>query len=201
MNPRLRFKRDDGTDYPDWEEKKLGDITYKTGVKNKNNLDLETYSINNIDGFVPQKEQFENAGYLKNADRSIYYIVSHGSFAYNPARINVGSIGFQNLGKDVLVSSLYEIFNTKDELNDKFLMNYFKTINFKNNVKKYSEGGVRSYFYYDKLCSLNVFIPCLEEQKKIADFLSDFDEAISLAKQELEKWKLLKKGLLQQIFV
>ena len=80
-------------------------------------------------------------------------------------------------------------------------MNYFKTINFKNNVKKYSEGGVRSYFYYDKLCSLNVFIPCLEEQKKIADFLSDFDEAISLAKQELEKWKLLKKGLLQQIFV
>ena len=114
MNPRLRFKRADWTDYPDWEEKKLGELTYKTGVKNKNNLDLETYSINNIDGFVPQKEQFENAGYLKNADRSIYYIVSHGSFAYNPARINVGSIGFQNLGKDVLVSSLYEIFKKTD---------------------------------------------------------------------------------------
>ena len=199
-NPRLRFKKADGTDYPDWEKKKLGELTYKTGVKNKNNLDLETYSINNIDGFVPQKEQFENAGYLKNADRSIYYIVSHGSFAYNPARINVGSIGFQNLRKDVLVSSLYEIFNTKDELNDKFLMNYFQTINFKNNVKKYSEGGVRSYFYYDKLCSLNVFIPCLEEQNKIADFLSDIDEFISLSDQEVKKLQELKKGAMQKIF-
>ena len=199
-NPRLRFKKADGTDYPDWEKKKLGELTYKTGVKNKNNLDLETYSINNIDGFVPQKEQFENAGYLKNADRSIYYIVSHGSFAYNPARINVGSIGFQNLRKDVLVSSLYEIFNTKDELNDKFLMNYFQTINFKNNVKKYSEGGVRSYFYYDKLCSLNVFIPCLEEQNKIADFLSDIDEVILASDQEVKKLQELKKGAMQKIF-
>lgn len=43
--------------------------------------------------------------------------------------------------------------------------------------------------------------PCLEEQQKIADFLSAFDETIDYAKQELEKWKELKKGLLQQMFV
>jgi type I restriction enzyme S subunit len=42
---------------------------------------------------------------------------------------------------------------------------------------------------------------CFEEQQKIADFLSDFDTAIDLTKQELEKWKLYKKGLSQQMFV
>jgi type I restriction enzyme S subunit len=46
-----------------------------------------------------------------------------------------------------------------------------------------------------------ILVPCLEEQQKIADFLSAYDEAISYAKQELDKWKELKKGLLQQMFV
>ena len=47
----------------------------------------------------------------------------------------------------------------------------------------------------------DVAVPSLEEQSLIADFLSDFDEAISAAKKELELWKELKKGLLQQMFV
>ena len=66
---------------------------------------------------------------------------------------------------------------------------------------KYGEGGVRVFFYYDKLCETPILLPCLEEQQKIADFLSAYDEAIRYAKQELDKWKELKKGLLQQMFV
>ena len=53
----------------------------------------------------------------------------------------------------------------------------------------------------DELGMFKFKVPCLEEQQKIADFLSDFDKAIDLSKQEFEKWKLLKKGLMQQMFV
>lgn len=201
FSQEVRFKKEDGSDFPDWEEKKLGELTYPIRVKNKENADLVSYSINNEKGFVPQNEQFKNAGYLNNADRTLSYIVSTGSFAYNPSRINVGSIGYQNLGKDVLVSPLYEIFKTRDNLDDRYLMYWFKTQHFKNNVAKYSEGGVRQSFYYDKLCMVDFALPSLSEQQLIADFLSSYDEAITAAKQELEKWKELKKGLLQQLFV
>ena len=138
FSQEVRFKKEDGSDFPDWEEKKLGELTYPIRVKNKENADLVSYSINNEKGFVPQNEQFKNAGYLNNADRTLSYIVSTGSFAYNPSRINVGSIGYQNLGKDVLVSPLYEIFKTRDNLDDRYLMYWFKTQHFKNNVAKYT---------------------------------------------------------------
>lgn len=76
-----------------WEQRKFSDITYLSGIKNKENKPYESYSISNEFGFIPQDEQFENGGTMKTADKSMYYIVSQNSFAYNPARINVGSIG------------------------------------------------------------------------------------------------------------
>lgn len=110
--PKLRFKADDGSQFPDWEEKKLGDITSQYKVRNKKRLPLEIYSVNNIVGFIPQSEQFDDAGYLKDTDTSIYMIVPPKHFAYNPARLDVGSIGYQYLDRDVQVSSLYEVFET-----------------------------------------------------------------------------------------
>ena len=199
--PKLRFKREDGTEYPGWEEKHFSDISIPYSKRNKELLPFEIYSINNQIGFVPQEQQFEDAGYLKNTDTSIYMIVPPNHFAYNPARINVGSIGYQNLGYTVHVSSLYEVFETTDDCNDLFIWHWFHTPLFNKMVMKYGEGGVRVYFYYDKLCETPILLPCLEEQQKIADFLSAYDEAIRYAKQELDKWKELKKGLLQQMFV
>ena len=100
--PEIRFKG--FTDA--WEQRKFSDITFPAGEKNKENLPLESYSITNESGFVPQDEKFENGGTMREADKRMYYIVSPNSFAYNPARINVGSIGYQDTGKSVIVSSL-----------------------------------------------------------------------------------------------
>ena len=199
--PKLRFKRDDGSNYPAWTIVPFSKLSVPSGVKNKNHVDLESYSISNDKGFVPQNEQFEDAGYLNNADRSLYYIVSPGSFAYNPARINIGSIGYQNVGKDVLVSSLYEIFNTTDELDDGFLMNWFKTEQFQKHVGRLSEGGVRQYFYYDKLCMVKFSLPCLEEQKKIADFLSSVDDIITASEEEVANLETQKKAVMKKVFL
>lgn len=201
FSQEVRFKADDGSEFPKWEEKKLGDVTSQYKVRNKKRLPLEIYSVNNIVGFIPQSEQFDDAGYLKDTDTSIYMVVPPKHFAYNPARLDIGSIGYQCLDHDVQVSSLYEVFETSDLVNDRFLWSWFHTYYFNNVVKRLQEGGVRLYFYYDKMQEVKIRLPSLQEQQKIADCLSSLDDGIAKQKATLAAWEELKKGLLQQMFV
>ncbi len=198
--PKLRFKTDNGDKFPNLEVKKLGDITTPYNVRNKNTLPLEVYSVNNIVGFVPQSEQFDDAGYLRDTDTSIYMIVPPKHFAYNPARIDVGSIGYQYLDHDVQVSSLYEVFKTSDSVNDDFLWIWFHTSCFNHTVKRLQEGGVRLYFYYDKMQETKIGLPSLTEQQKIASLFTELDKLIQLAEKELEGYRELKQGMLQKMF-
>ena len=184
-----------------WEQCELKNITYLSGEKNRDNLPYESYSISNEHGFIPQDEQFENGGTMKTADKRMYYIVSPNSFAYNPARINVGSIGYQNTGKNVIVSSLYEVFKTTDRVEDNFLWYWFKSDAFQNLILQYQEGGVRLYFYYDKLCMGALALPDIEEQKKIGRLFTHLDTLITLHQRKLEKLKQIKKSLLEKMFV
>lgn len=195
--PQLRFPGFSGN----WERKKFRDITTPAGKKNRHNLPYERYSISNEDGFYPQNSQFEDGGgYLKDIDCRQYIIVPPKSFAYNPARINVGSIGYQNLSKDVIVSSLYEVFQTKEGVDDAFLWQWFHTDIFRRMVINVQEGGVRQYFFYEKLRECSIDLPTLAEQKKIAEFLEAEDRLISAQEQRVESLKAHKKGLMQQLF-
>lgn len=184
-----------------WEQCKFSDITYLSGIKNKENKPYESYSISNEFGFIPQDEQFENGGTMRAADKSMYYIVSQNSFAYNPARINVGSIGYYDKPNNVIVSSLYEVFKTTNIVDDKFLWHWFKSNQFNRLIEKYQEGGVRLYFYYDKLCKGTIDLPTINEQNKISNLLNSLDLYITLHQRKLEHLQLQKKALLQQIFV
>ena len=195
--PRVRYKGFKG----EWENVSFKDITYLSGTKNRDNLPLESYSISNEKGFVPQNEQFEQGGTMANADKRLYYIVTPDSFAYNPARINVGSIGYDDLDKDVIVSSLYVVFKTDDNTNNYFLNHWFKTPMFRNMIELYQEGGVRLYFFYDKLCQCHFRRPCLAEQEKIASFFTSLDKQISLQEARLEKLKQIKAACLDKMFV
>ena len=180
-----------------WEQRKFSDITFPAGEKNKDNLPLESYSITNEYGFVPQDEKFENGGTMREADKRMYYIVSPNSFAYNPARINVGSIGYQNVGENVIVSSLYEVFKTSEDVDDRLLWHWFKSPDFQKLIMQLQEGGVRLYFYYDKLCMGEVFLPSLEEQRKIGKLFDTIDHLITLHQRKLEEEKRKKKALMQ----
>lgn len=195
--PRVRFKGFKG----EWEDVSFKDISYLAGTKNRDNLPLESYSISNEFGFIPQNEQFEKGGTMSNADKRMYYIVTPDSFAYNPARINVGSIGYDDLDKDVIVSSLYVVFKTDKETHNPFLSYWFKTPMFKKLIELYQEGGVRLYFFYDKLCQCHFRRPCLAEQQKIASYFTSLDKQISLQEARLEKLKQIKSACLDKMFV
>ncbi len=185
----------------DWEHRKFSEITFPAGEKNRDNLPLESYSITNERGFIPQDEQFENGGTMRDADKRMYYIVAPNSFVYNPARINVGSIGYQNLDKAVIVSSLYEIFQTTDDIDDRFLWHWFKSENFQELIERLQEGGVRLYFYYDKLCKGIIPVPSKAEQELIGRALDKFDHLITLHQRKLEKLQNIKKSCLEKMFV
>jgi len=194
--PRIRFKG--FTD--DWEQRKFEDITFPAGEKNKDNIAYESYSVTNENGFVPQNEQFENGGTMATANKSMYYIVSRNSFAYNPARINVGSIGYYDKPENVIVSSLYEVFKTIEDIDDRFLWHWFKSNAFQKMIEQYQEGGVRLYFYYDKLCMCSLPIPDIKEQRKIGKQLDEIDHLITLHQRKLEKLKIIKKAMLENCF-
>ena len=137
---------------------------------------------------------------MKDTDRKAYNIVQPNSFAYNPARINVGSIGYYKGVENVIVSSLYEVFQTDNYVNDRFLWHWLKSDEFPRWIEKLQEGSVRLYFYYDKLCECQLYMPSLEEQEKIASFLDGLDHLITLHQRKCEQAKKLKKYMLQKMF-
>lgn len=195
--PKIRFKGFEG----EWKKVSFKDFTFHAGTKNRDNLPLESYSISNEFGFIPQNEQFENGGTMTQADKRMYYIVSPNSFAYNPARINVGSLGYYEGKEDVIVSSLYEVFKTDDTICDKFLLYWFKTDIFQKMIEQFQEGGVRLYFFYDKMCKCSLMRPPLAEQQVIANYFTSLDRQISLQSQRLEKLKQIKSACLDKMFV
>ena len=184
-----------------WELRKLKDITYPAGEKNRENLPLDSYSITNEHGFIPQDERFENGGTMREADKKMYYIVSPHSFAYNPARINIGSIGYQNTDKNVIVSSLYEVFKTSNDVDDRLLWHWFKSSYFQKLIEQFQEGGVRLYFYYDKLCMGTLSLPSFEEQHKIGKYLDTYDNLITLRQEKINQLTKLKTTFLKNMFL
>ena len=185
----------------DWEQRKFGDFTWDAGKRNKEDLDLEPYAITNEHGFIRQCDAHDDFGYMKDTDRKAYNIVKPNSFAYNPARINVGSIGYYKGVENVIVSSLYEVFQTDNYVNDRFLWHWFKSDEFPRWIERLQEGSVRLYFYYDKLCECQLYMPSLEEQEKIASFLDNLDHLITLHQHKCDELQNLKKYMLQNMFV
>lgn len=117
---------------------------------------------------------------MADADTTAYNIVPPSSFAYNPARINVGSIGYYTGIENVIVSSLYEVFQTADYVDDRFMWHWFKSDHFSKWIERLQEGSVRLYFYYDKLIQCEMKMPSLEEQKKMGAFFDQLDHLITL---------------------
>lgn len=188
----------------DWEQRKFVEFVKNAAKKNKDNIDLEPYAVTNDRGFIAQKDAHDDFGYMSNVDRTAYNIVPPNSFAYNPARINVGSLGYYEGTENVIVSSLYEVFQTEEYIDDKFLLHWFKSDSFPRWIEKLQEGSVRLYFYFDKLVQCQMMVPSLEEQKRISAYLDSIDQLITLhqcksnfcKKNEVNAWEQRKFGSL-----
>ncbi|CAL65656.1 type I restriction-modification system DNA specificity subunit [Christiangramia forsetii KT0803] len=185
----------------EWEKTTLGKITNVISNKNKDNKNLPVYSINNKDGFLPQSEQFDDMNSKRRGyDISLYKIIEKNTFAYNPARINVGSIGYSGNLNNILISSLYVCFKTENIVDDKFLNQYLETPYFLKLVNRNTEGGIRSYLFYKNFSKITISLPSMQEQQKIATCLTSMDDLISAQQNKIAQIEQHKKGLLQGLF-
>ncbi len=190
-----------GNPFPKWENKKLGEVLIKNSIKNKSKKYILVQSVSNKYGFINQDEMFEDRR-VASKDTSNYYVIKKGHFAYNPSRIDVGSLAYKFNEEVSVISPLYISFNANSIfLNDDYLLNWFSTQEFIKQMNSSFEGSVRNTLSYESLVKMNISIPSLPEQTKIANFLSAIGDKINVQTQYIASMQQWKKGLLQQLFV
>ena len=194
--PQLRFQG-----YTDaWGQERLGEMLVKNDERNKDVAFDNVESVSNKTGFTKQTEQFDDYS-VASADLSNYYVIRERQFAYNPSRINVGSIAYKEKGAEIgVVSPLYISFSTKEMLDDRFLWYWFKTYSFDYQRHTLSEGGVRDTLSFDKIAQMEIKLPGLKEQQEIGRVLHSVDSLLSLHRRKREKLQEIKKSLLQKMF-
>lgn len=197
--PKIRFKDKNWNDFPEWKKVSLGELIKDKTLKNKDLKINFVLSVNNKKWFIPQAEQFEWYQ-VASSDLSTYKIVKKWDFAYNPSRINVGSIAYLKDFDIWIVSPMYVIFTLNNLLNPDFFINLLKTHKLKHSIKIWCSWSVRDSLNFNDLSDIKISLPTIEEQQKIADFLSEINEKINLKEKEIYSTKDYKKGLLQKMF-
>ena len=200
FSQEVRFKRVDGSDFPMWEEGCFGDLIEIYDERVTADCTLPVLTSSKQYGIQYQSDHFAKE---QRHDITGYSVLPKGYCTYrNRSDGTDFTFNINNLCDKGIVSKFYPVFRATDRCVLYFLMTLLN--NEPITVKKISitaKGTGQKVLSFLDLQKISISIPCLEEQCLIADFLSNFDEAITAAKKELELWKELKKGLLQQMFV
>ena len=175
---------------------KLGKYIKEYSVRNKANEDIPVYSVTNTQGFCQDYFGKEVA----SKDKSTYKIVPRGCFAYNPSRINVGSIDWQRNEDRVIVSPLYNVFSTSELLDQQYLYYFLKSDIALQMIRSAATGSVRDNLKFSMLCEFSTNIPALEMQKGIVRILDKVKTLIDFRQQELQKLDDLVKARFVELF-
>ena len=167
----------------------------------KRNADLQEkriLSVTNSRGFINQSEQFGRE--LASADLTNYKIVKRGQFAYNPSRVNVGSIDLLTNYESGILSPMYVVFETSTgDLIPEFLYYHLKTYWFTGHIPMFVQGSVRDSLSFDGFSGMKFYIPEPKIQKEIVNILETASAELKLYENKLQNLQLQKKGLMQQL--
>ena len=194
----IRFRDENGKDYPDWENKKLGQYLqeYVERVPASTKIPILTSSRK---GLFAQSDYFDSRELRNDGE---YGVVPKGYFTYrHMSDDSTFKFNINQICEKGAVSKEYPVFTTKD-MDSYFL---YLVLNFGNDFKKFAimqkRGGTRTRLYFNTLKQLALYLPTLPEQRKIASFLSNIDKKIESVQTQLTQTQTFKKGLLQQMFV
>jgi type I restriction enzyme, S subunit len=194
--PKLRFPK-----YQSEEllRVQLGDVTEEGRERNEQtHTAASVMGVSKAEGIVPMEAR------LIAPDIARYKIVEHDWFAYNPMRLNIGSIARWKGGREILVSPDYVVFKCIADEGAGLLPSYFDQFRqskaWEDFVTEGGDGGVRVRIYYNDIARLQLALPSLPEQQQIAECLSTLDELMAAESQKLDALKAHKKGLMQQLF-
>ena len=201
FSQELRFKREDGTDYAEWKPKPL-----KAILKERKTLSSDTDSIELVsltkEGVVAKSDRYNREFLVKDASKK-YKMTQLNDICYNPANLKFGVICRNTFGK-ALFSPIYVTFEVNNHLAENSFIELFVTSrNFIQKALKYQEGTVyeRMAVKPNDLVKSVIQLPCVDEQKRIISLVEALDAKLETLHSTIHSTELLKKGLLQQMFV
>ena len=174
----------------------LGKYVKEYSVRNKDNEDIPVYSVTNSQGFCTEyfgKEVASN-------DKTTYKIVPRGFFAYNPSRINVGSVDWQRCEDRVIVSPLYNVFSVSDKLDCQYLYYFLKSDFAKQMIKSKASGSVRDNLKLEMLKEITIPDVPVEDQRFCANILDHLQLVIELRKKQLQQLDSLIQSRFVEMF-
>ena len=198
--PRIRFKGFE----EDWEQRKLGEVADKVIEKNVGLQYIETFTNSAEFGIISQRDFFDH-DIAKMSSLGGYYIVRSKDFVYNP-RIStsapVGPINSNKLGRIGVMSPLYTVFRPHD-IDTTYLEDFFKSRYWHLFMNFNGDSGARSDRFSIKdsiFFEMPIPIPHIDEQRRIGEYLTHLDHLITLHQRKLEKLKIIKKSMLENLF-
>lgn len=197
FSQKVRFKADDGSEFPKWKEKRLGDVFTERTERSKGGETLLSVTI--AQGIVRQSETDKRNTASEN--KSNYKIVKRNDLAYNTMRMWQGAEGVSEY--DGIVSPAYTVITALDGNNSYFFEILFKQTFMLQIFQRYSQGLTSDTWNlkFPTFSEIKCLVPCEDEQNKIVECVTVLDSVIEKQKATLAAWEELKKGLLQQMFV
>lgn len=179
---------------------RLGELIEEVTVRNKSNACDNVLSVSNKMGFIKQSEQFEDRT-IASENKSNYKVVTKGCFAYNPARINVGSIALLSSHSVGIISPMYVCFKAKNVLDSTYLSFYYQSSFFARELQKKLEGSVRQCLTYENMRETSIPYVDIERQREIATTLNRFTMLIATEEKCLKALQKQKSYFLNAMFI
>ncbi|EHK2401590.1 restriction endonuclease subunit S [Clostridium perfringens] len=194
--PKLRFKGFED----EWKKEVLGDLIVEKIEKTEDKGKYPLYSLTIESGVVPKSDRYEREFLVKKEGN--FKIVNNNDFVYNPMNLRFGALAIYKGDFPVSVSGYYNVFSFKNRGLEKFWDNYLKTDRMMYLYNTIATGSLeeKKRVHYSQFKELKLPMPSLQEQEKIANFLSKVDSIIEKQEKKVEYWNSYKKGMMQKIF-
>ena len=176
----------------------VSDLIFELSTRNQENRINRVLSVTNSNGFILPEDQFERR--VASANLSNYKVIKRFQYAYNPSRINVGSIARLDNWEEGVLSPMYIVFKLDEaRINTDYFLHWLSSGEAKQRIKKSAQGSVRKTVGFRDFGRIFMALPSLEEQKDIAQTLNAAQWEIKLLKQLVEKYQTQKQGLMQKL--
>ncbi|MDT2754658.1 restriction endonuclease subunit S [Enterococcus pseudoavium] len=161
---------------------------------------LELWSVTVENGLTPKSERYNREFLVKKNDK--FKAIHPDEIVYNPMNMTLGSIGFNNSGKDVAVSGYYVTMKLKKEFDSKYFATWLPSPNAINLYKLYATGSLieRQRVQFPTLSGIRTLMPSLDEQNQIGSFFTSLDDTITLHQRKIDLLKQFKQAYLQKLF-
>ncbi|HEC2158051.1 hypothetical protein B5C01_08630 [Staphylococcus delphini] len=201
FSQELRFKDDNGNDYPEWEDKQLSSFLQIRNNKQIPNEEAPLMSFTSTGGIEAKGDRY-NREFLVKDKNKMYKKTELYDLIYSSNNLDVGAIGLNRYGEAV-ISDVYEIFSIKSSFSPYYVELAIIQPKFINNILKFRQGALYGQYriHAKDFLKLKIKLPYELEQQKIGDFFNKLDQLIEKQSHKVDLLKQRKKGLLQKMFV